>query len=164
MWTLDKYTTLQAQSINICRLYYRIVFFGDMCEPQSRKIKREYLQHGHGQPVRDTATQFLCPEKWQWQHWNKFILNNFVNGDMSLAMNLGHQLLPTVTQPTTSINHPPMHIVSDYQQFLGNQPQLQDNGFNCINAIMDNKLQGASDGSWLKKREKEPGGMSWRLH
>ena len=73
---------------------------------------------------------------------------------MSLAMNLGHQLLPTATQPTISIHLPPTHILSDYQHFLGNQPQLQDNGSNCITAIMGNKLQGASDGSWLEKAGK----------
>ena len=151
MRTLDKYTTIQAQSINICRLYYRIVFLGDMCEPQGRTIKRVYLQHGHIQSIRDTPTQFPCPEKWQWQHWIKFILNNFVNGDLSLAINIGHPILPPAIQPTILIHPPPTHIVDGYQHFLGNHPQLQDNGSTLINAIMDNSLQGASDGSWLEK-------------
>jgi hypothetical protein len=150
----ENLSTQQKISINNCRLYYKVIYLGDMADEEGHYIRREYITHGKGQPVR-TGLQinFPCPAAWQWKtSWTEFILKQFVNGNMSLAHTLGsRQPNDNDTTPTQRFIIPTdiqTTVTSIYQQLAGNCNILQAEGPTMIKALMEKRLHGASDGSW----------------
>ena len=145
-------TTQQLISINTCRLYYKVIYLGDMATYDGLFIKKEYITRGQGQPRRNKIQlDFPCPEQWQWKTWIEFILGTFVNGDMSLAHQIGLRTRITTTIPMPSCNKfnaAKKYISNIYQELTGNYNIPHDNGQSMITALMEKRLHGASDGSW----------------
>jgi hypothetical protein len=150
--TKDTLSPRQLSAINNCRLYYKVIYLGDMATHEGRYIRKEYITRGQGQPIRnDLQLNFQCPEPWQWKIWIEFILGNFVNGDMSLSHNIGSK---TTFSTVTHIDSCPTFTSakqltsSVYQQLTGNYTIPPDDGRDMISALMEKRLHGASDGSW----------------
>jgi hypothetical protein len=145
-------TMQQLTSINTCRLFYKVIYLGDMATYDGLFIKKEYITRGLGQPRRkELQISFPCPEHWQWKIWITFILGNFVNGDMSLAHPIGirTRMIPTITMPSCKTFLDAKNFTSSiYQELAGNYDIPHDDGQEMINALMEKRLHGASDGSW----------------
>ena len=123
--TQENLSTQQLTSINNCRLHYKVIYLGDMADHDGQYIRREYITHGKGQPIREELQiDFPSPEIWQWKTWAEFILKNYVNGDMSLAHNLGSRQTTTinVTQPHQQHKFSEVQMITKslYKQLMGN--------------------------------------------
>ena len=152
------YTTNQLASINICRLYYKAIYLGDLTDHTGKYINRQYITNGLGIPTRNnTIIQSPNPEHWRWKIWNGFILKQFTRGDMSIIPKLGilnthntHNSHNFEVGPYT--NHSFRTIrdaTSDILQKFGGNLEIPPNeGAKMITAIMTTQLEGASDGSW----------------